>query len=230
MLRLAGRLCYACGRRGSRSARGALAEPACWRGRAASLAAGGGAWRLAARADARAQSGGSMANVSIPPHFEPWGGYVNCSSRADCVELSGGLSLVACVAFSGGLPEGAPLNRGVCVCSIVWGRQGAGCNDVVEDSGLGTLLAVLPLVVNVVALVYIARSMYQVAQVPGLLQMNAAMAVIISCAIVCVLQMCWQVMVFVGLSTAIPGSSSALTLANSCFVTGSICATLVSVL
>jgi hypothetical protein len=171
-----------------------------------------------------------MAIASFSPHFEPWGGYVNCSSRADCVELSGGLSLVSCVAFSGGLPEGAPLNRGVCVCTIVWGRQGAGCNDVVEDYLLGTLVALLPLAVNVAALVYIARSMYQAAQVPEMLQMNAAMAVIICCTIVCVLQMGWQVMVFVGFSTAIPSSSSALTLANSCFVAGSICGTLVSVL
>jgi hypothetical protein len=170
-----------------------------------------------------------MAIASFSPHFEPWGGYVNCSSRADCVELSGGLSLVACVAFSGGLPEGAPLNRGVCVCSIAWGRQGAGCNDVVEDYLLGTLWALLPLAVNVAALVYIARSMYQAAQVPGMLQMNAAMGVIICCAIVCILQMGWHIMV-VGFLSAIPGSSSALFFANSCLMTGSICATLVSVL
>jgi hypothetical protein len=171
-----------------------------------------------------------MANVSFPPHFEPWGGYVNCTSRDDCVGLSGGLFLVTCATFSGGLPEGAPLNRGVCVCSIVWGRQGAGCNDIVEEHWLGTLAALPPLAVNVATLVYIAHSSYQAAKVPGILQMNASMTVIISCAIVCALQTAWQVMVFVGFSTAIPGSSSALVIINSFLVTGSLCATLASVL
>jgi hypothetical protein len=169
-----------------------------------------------------------MANASLPPQFEPWGGYVNCSSRADCIALSGGVQLVSCVAFSGGLPEGAPLNRGVCVCSLGLGRQGADCDDVVDGYILAMLTAVPPLAVNIATIGYTARNMYIGSRVPGFLLMNEGMGVIVSSTIVSVLQVVWQVIAILGFS--IPARSPALVLTNSILIAGSMCATLVSVL
>jgi hypothetical protein len=169
-----------------------------------------------------------MSNASLPPQFAPFGAYVNCSTRADCIALSGGLQLVSCVSFSDGLPEDAPLDSGVCVCSLLWGRQGAGCDETVD--GTIALTAFPPLFINVATLGYITLNLYRGSREPGALQKNVGLGVIIACATVAALQSVWHVLYILAWTGVIPGSSDGLIPANSMLVAMSISGVLVSVL
>jgi hypothetical protein len=169
-----------------------------------------------------------MSNASLPPHFAPFGAFLNCSTRADCIALSGGLQLVSCVSFSDGLPQDAPLGRGVCVCSVLWGRQGAGCDETVDATI--ALAAIPPLVINLATLGYIALNLYRGLREPDALQINAGMGVIVACGTVAALQSVWHVLFILAWTGVIPGSSTALVPTNSIIVAMSIGAILVSLL